>query len=651
MGKKIRILYVEDVPADAELILHEISRNGLDFTHTIVETKNDFVEALISIIPDIIISDYHLPQFDGLMALSLRNEIAPQTPFIIVTGTLDKEVVNSCMKAGADDCLLKSNLKGLVLSIKSAFAKREEALIRIQKEAVIKLKEAKVKRTRPLILRKYSDDFRRGIGNIKEYDLIEEKLTFLDMAMDSAGIGTWVFDLVNNKRYFDTKACHWFGFSTGQFKKTEEEFYNCIHPEDRGELALLLSFSEKERTDIETDFRVVWPDGSVKFLTARAKTIVDNKKIPIRLIGLVWDITYHRLFQITLQENLRKTNSIINNLNGAVFRCRYDAEMTMEYISEGVKELSGYPPWDFLLNHARSYTSLINKDDRDRVRKSVHDALTAMNPYTVEYRIRAEDGSSKWIWERGRGVYSGESVIALEGYLSDITDKKKAQEELENSLDQLHELTRYIEKVREEERIAISRELHDDLGQALTAVKIDLGTVRQNITDQNAVKRINKAYDLVSETIKTVQRLTAQLRPQIIDDLGLESAIEWYASEYSERTKIKIDLKFVPGLILSPEASLTVFRIIQEALTNIARHSKASAVKIEITRPGEIACFRVNDNGIGISEEQIKAKTSFGLISMRERAASLNGTFNIYRNIKGGSVLELIFPIINSNKK
>jgi CheY-like chemotaxis protein len=126
MVKKIRILYVEDVPADAELVLHEISRNGIEFAHTIVESKKDFIESLISVGPDIIISDYHLPQFDGMHALSIRNEISPQTPFIIVTGASIEEVVTECMKAGADDCILKTDLSRLIPSIRVAFSKREE---------------------------------------------------------------------------------------------------------------------------------------------------------------------------------------------------------------------------------------------------------------------------------------------------------------------------------------------------------------------------------------------------------------------------------------------------------------------------------------------------------------------------------------------
>ena len=188
--------------------------------------------------------------------------------------------------------------------------------------------------------------------------------------------------------------------------------------------------------------------------------------------------------------------SIVNNLNLAVFRCKFDEEMTMEYLSEGFKNLTGYPSDDFLQNRVRSFTSIIFTDDRDRIMKSIGDELNKKNPFTVEFRIVSAQGEIKWIWGRGKGVFNRRKIIAIEGFCSDITDKKKAEEELKSSLEQLHHVAQHIEEVRENERLAISRELHDDLGQALTAVKIDLATIKQNVTDMATVLKINRASAL-----------------------------------------------------------------------------------------------------------------------------------------------------------
>jgi len=222
---------------------------------------------------------------------------------------------------------------------------------------------------------------------------------------------------------------------------------------------------------------------------------------------------------------------------------------------------------------------------------------------------------------------------------------QKSEEKLKNALEQLHQLTQYTERAREEERKAISRELHDDLGQSLTAVKIDLGIIRQSVSDSDVVAKINKISTLVGDTIKTVQRLTSQLRPEILDDLGLETAIEWYTQEFSQRTGVEVLLEMDSGITIAPDTSLTLFRIMQESLTNIARHAKATRVEIALKSTGESINFRISDNGIGITEAGLKSKKSFGLIGMKERADSLGGTFEIYCENGHGTVIKLIFPL------
>jgi signal transduction histidine kinase len=231
--------------------------------------------------------------------------------------------------------------------------------------------------------------------------------------------------------------------------------------------------------------------------------------------------------------------------------------------------------------------------------------------------------------------------------LRNAEELRETAEELKSSLIQLQQLSQYIEQVRENERIIISRELHDDLGQALTAVKIDLGIIKQQVSDNEVVLKINKVTTLVGDTIKTVQRLTSQLRPEIIDHLGLEAAIEWYTNEFAQRTGIKVSLSITPGINISPADSLTIFRIMQESLTNIARHSKASRVLLELFEIDDLINLKISDNGIGITDVQRKAKNAFGLISMKERAVSLGGTFDISSENHNGTVVQLFIPLKN----
>jgi signal transduction histidine kinase/CheY-like chemotaxis protein len=240
-----------------------------------------------------------------------------------------------------------------------------------------------------------------------------------------------------------------------------------------------------------------------------------------------------------------------------------------------------------------------------------------------------------------------EFLLSISRIIVAVSERKMAEEELKSSLVELHRLTQHVQKVREEERVAIARELHDDLGQSLTAVKIDLGIIRQNISDEKIMQKIIKVAALVSETIKTVQKITFQLRPSIIDDLGLEAGIEWYTSEFSERNGIEVNLEIKPDIIISPEISLVIFRIMQESLTNISRHAKATKIDILLNESAENISFVVKDNGIGISETQLNSKISFGIIGMKERADSVGGKLKIMKNNEGGTSLKLTFPSIN----
>jgi len=223
---------------------------------------------------------------------------------------------------------------------------------------------------------------------------------------------------------------------------------------------------------------------------------------------------------------------------------------------------------------------------------------------------------------------------------------KRTTEELKISLEQQHRLTQHIEEAREQERVSISRELHDDLGQSLTAIKIDLFIIRQNVSDSGVVLKINNLSALVGDTIKTVQRLTSQLRPEIIDDLGLESALEWYTGEYSQRYNVEVLLHVDPTIVISKDVSLTLYRITQESLTNIARHAQATSIDIRLSQENGFIHLMISDNGIGITDDEIKSKQAFGIQSMKDRAASLGGNIYISRGEESGTVIKLIFPLI-----
>jgi len=391
----------------------------------------------------------------------------------------------------------------------------------------------------------------------------------------------------------------------------------------------------------EFEYRIIDSQDKVRWLSHSAK-LVRNKEKSLGMQNTIRDITKQKQADASLRESEELYRSILKASPDNITITDMDCHVLIT--SPAGMAMFGYDREDELLG--REIAGFIAPHDRDRALSNLALMFQGVLKGPEEYQGLHKNGSTFDIEVNGDFILGPEGQpVKIIFITRNITERKKTEEKLKSSLDQLRQLTQYIEKVREKERLAISRELHDELGQALTAVKIDLGIIRRAISDnEETTVKINKVSSLVSETIKTVQRLTSQLRPQIIDDLGLDAAIEWYTNEYAERNGIKVLLNIDTAISFSPEASLIIFRIMQESLTNIARHSGATRVDITLVKNGDNINFRISDNGTGITEKQIRSKKSFGIMSMMERAASLGGTFDIYHENEGGTVIMLIFP-------
>jgi len=246
----------------------------------------------------------------------------------------------------------------------------------------------------------------------------------------------------------------------------------------------------------------------------------------------------------------------------------------------------------------------------------------------------------------------------------EIGERKLAEEEvrlLNADLEQrvatrtaeLRNLSRHLQTVREEERASISRDIHDDLGQLLTALKIDLLWLRSKLPVEHR-QLFEKTHEMerhFDQAVKTVKRISVDLRPVMLDDLGLAEAIEWHAQEFQKRTGIICE--FHSGFdcgTLDLNRSTALFRIIQESLTNVSRHAEATRVEITLAERGDELVATVTDNGRGIAEDHLSGSLSLGLIGMRERARCLAGEVNICRLPDGGTGVEAIIPL-DSRKK
>ena len=236
----------------------------------------------------------------------------------------------------------------------------------------------------------------------------------------------------------------------------------------------------------------------------------------------------------------------------------------------------------------------------------------------------------------------------------DITERKRAEEQLKNSREKLRNLTAHLHSVREEERKHIAREIHDELAQALTALKMDLVWLNKKLpADQKPLHEKTKLMsDLIDMTIYSVRRISSELRPMLLDDLGLQAAMEWQAKEFQERTGITCEITFNAHAInLNQDSATMIFRIFQETLTNVVRHSKATTVKASLKETAGTLIMEVRDNGIGITEERISNPKSFGLIGMQERAHLLGARINFYGVKNKQTTVTISMPLDKLRKK
>jgi PAS domain S-box-containing protein len=239
--------------------------------------------------------------------------------------------------------------------------------------------------------------------------------------------------------------------------------------------------------------------------------------------------------------------------------------------------------------------------------------------------------------------------------IRNITGRKQAEEKLRESNERLRNLARHLESIREEERVRIARELHDQLGQALIALKMDVTWLVKRLSENNEglIKKTTAMSQLIGTTIKLVQKISTELRPSLLDDLGLVAAIEWQAQELQGRTGIVCQLELGPEetFDINPELNVTIFRILQETLTNIARHAQATEVNVHLTKQDSQLELIVNDNGIGITKAQIFDPKSFGLIGIQERVHPWSGQVEIKGISGAGTTVRVTISLEQQERK
>lgn len=347
--------------------------------------------------------------------------------------------------------------------------------------------------------------------------------------------------------------------------------------------------------------------------------------------------------EIALQESESRFRRLFeSNLVGIMF---WNINGPILDANDAFLSIIGYSQED--LKAQRLYwTALTPPDIKEVDQKALHELATrgVFMPYEKEYICK--DNRRVPILLGGTFLEnSQENGVA---FVLDISERKQAEKEIAQSREQLRKLFAHSQSVREEERTRISRELHDELGQVLTALSLDIRWLQEHLTKgdpESLMKKTVLMAKLVDSIIESVRELVADLRPSVLDNLGLLPAIEWFLRSLQQRTKIRYSLKKPSqALAISKDKATALFRIFQEAMTNIARHSQASYAEISLEIKGVNILLTIKDNGVGIKDHLLNNVSSMGILGIRERALMMEGTATINSSNGKGTKVQVRVP-------
>jgi PAS domain S-box-containing protein len=391
---------------------------------------------------------------------------------------------------------------------------------------------------------------------------------------------------------------------------------------------------------IENTF--TYADGSIAWFDLSVDPVPDG----ISVISL--DVTERHRAEAALREGEERLRLALAAASQGMYDL--DVQTGRAIVSAEYARMLGYEPEELEETNAR-FRERLHPDDREPVNRVYDDYLAERREnYRVECRQRTKDGRWVWILSLGKLVAwdaQGRPLRML-GTHTDITARKLAEEALRESREQIRKLAFAQEQTRESERKRLAAELHDELGGALTAIKMDLSWLadRAHRDAMDLGARAAEAMKLVDTTVDTVRRISAELRPGVLDDLGLAAAIQRQAGDFQRRSGLPVTLSGLEAVPpLDPGRALAVFRILQEALTNVARHAHATQIAVTVAVPHGRLRLEIRDDGVGPHASTARERSGLGILGMQERAASWGGTVLIGKNVPHGTVVTLDMPV------
>ena len=339
----------------------------------------------------------------------------------------------------------------------------------------------------------------------------------------------------------------------------------------------------------------------------------------------------------SLYESEQRFRQIAENIDDVIWIMDTSLEKLL-YVSPAYKTI-WEKPLETINSDPTAYLHAIHPEDRERVAQVMAERIAKTDYSSVEYRIVRPNGSIRWIRSRSFPIRGSDGkAYRLAGIAEDITERKASETAL-------HDFSRRLLNAHESERMKIARELHDEIGQVLTAVRINLQSLSQSSETQRTIEHVAESIRVIDEAISRVRDLSFELRPSLLDDLGLAAATRWYVNQFAHRVGLIAHLQIeFDGFQkrLSREVETACFRILQEALTNVARHAEANQITVILKTNDSQLYLCVKDDGQGL--ERGRSKSTLGLRGMEERALSVSGRLEILSTPSQGTEIRVWFP-------
>jgi PAS domain S-box-containing protein len=575
MGKPIRVLIVDDSEDDALLLARQLRNNGFDPSFERVDTAEAMNAALDKLTWDLVLSDFMMPRFSGLKAVELLRQRGFEVPILIVSGKIGEETAVECVKAGANDYLMKDNLKRLGTAIERELREAENRRIRRIAEERLRATDA---------------NFRRVITSSADGIVVVAKdgiIRFVNPAAESL-FGRTAEEMVGVL----------FGFPVGEGNELEIV-------RDNGEKAVV------EMRIVETD----WEGSPVYLATLR-------------------DITRRKAGARALQESETRLRLLLDQIPCVTWtldtRLRFTA-----FAGSGSESLEDIP------NRMLGMTlaEYIKVDNLDFAPYVAHRQALQGTPATYELNL-----AERTFFGRVDSLRDADDrIMGVVGVAFDITDRKQAEE-------QLRSLSHRVVTAQENERRKIARELHDEVGQSLTALKLSLDRASPGRSTEDG-SDLGEARKTLGALMAQVRSMSLELRPTMLDDLGLLPTLLWHFKRYTAQTGVRVHFKHRGLRRNLPQDTVTAaYRVVQEALTNVARHAQVNEVQVCVRAEYDALVVEVEDQGIGFDLDHVDS-VKMGVNGMRERALSLKGKLLVQSKPGEGTCVIAELPLTKKRRR